>query len=134
MLYCLGLDEYPFTIFQYNCEVHFFIKFGIKFSIEEICIYCMHFVCCNVYILLTMLIIEIILYVFWVKLVWSALPNVFLLMKLELSALPYVLISTHNRFGILEHINYFEIVLNIVSEHGMLFDPYINLRLEKVSI
>ena len=106
MLYCLGLDEYPFTIFQYNCEVHFFIKFGTKFSIEEICIYYMHFVCCNVYILLTMLIIEIILYVFWVKLVWSALPNVFLLMKLELSALPYVLMSTHNRFGILEHIIY----------------------------
>ena len=84
----------------------FFIKFGTKFSIEKKCIYCMHFVCCNVYILLTMLIIEIILYVSWVKLVWSALPKVFLLMKLVLSALPYVLMSTHNRFGILEHIIY----------------------------
>jgi hypothetical protein len=64
MLYCLGLDEYPFIIFQYKCEVHLIIKLGTKLSIEEICIYYMHFVCSNVYILLTMLIIEIMLYVF----------------------------------------------------------------------
>jgi hypothetical protein len=38
--------------------------FGTIFSNEEICIYYMHFVCCNVYILLSMLIIEIILYIF----------------------------------------------------------------------
>ena len=56
----------------------------------------------------------------WVNFVWSALPNVFLLMKLVSSALPYVLI--------------FEIVDNIVSAIFMLLDPYINLRLEKVSI
>ena len=110
MLYCLGLDEYPFTIFQNKCEVHLIIKFGTKLSIEEICIYYMHFVCCNVYILLTMLIIEIILYVFWMKLVWSALPNVFLLMKLVSSALPYVLMSAHHRFGILEHIIYLRLL------------------------
>jgi hypothetical protein len=45
---------------------------------------------------------------------------VLLLMKLVSSALPYVLI--------------FEIVDNIVSAIFMLLDPYINLRLEKVSI
>ena len=67
-----------------------------------------------------MLLIESVLYVVWVNFVWSALPNVFLLMKLVSSALPYVLI--------------FEIVDNIVSAIFMLLDPYINLRLEKVSI
>jgi hypothetical protein len=67
-----------------------------------------------------MLLIESVLYVVWVNFVWSALPNVFLLMKLVSSALPYVLI--------------FEIVHNIVSGTFMLLDPYINLRLEKVSI
>ena len=74
--------------FNTNVKFIFFIKFGTKLSIEEICIYYMHFVCYNVYILLSMLIIEIVLYVFGVKLVWSALPKVFLLMKLVLSALP----------------------------------------------
>ena len=44
---------------------------------------------------------NIYIYVVWVNLVWSALPNVFLLMKLVLSALPYVLMSAHHKFGIL---------------------------------
>ena len=64
MLNCLELDEYPFTIFQKIYEVNLIIMFGTKLSIDEICIYYMHFVCCNVYILMTMLIIGNILYVF----------------------------------------------------------------------
>ena len=81
-----------------------------------------------------MLIIAIILYVFWVKCFWSALPNVFLLMKLVSSALPYVLMSAYHRFWDIRTYHKFEIVDNIVSGIFMLFDPYINLRLEKVSI
>jgi hypothetical protein len=57
---------------------------------EEICIYYMHFVCWNAYILWNMLIIESMLYVFWMNCVWSAVPNVFLLVS---SGLPYVLMS-----------------------------------------
>jgi hypothetical protein len=110
MLYCLGMDEYSFSILLKKCEVHLIIKLGIKLSIGEICIYYMHFVCCDVYILLSMLIIESMLYVFWVSFVWSALPNVFLLMKLVSSALPYVLISAHHRFGMLEHIIYLRLL------------------------
>ena len=45
------------------------------------------------YTFLIMLIIHIILYDFLVKLVWSALPSVCLLMKLESNALSNVLMS-----------------------------------------
>ena len=82
------------------------------------------FITCALYVALSIflivLLIENMLYVVWMYFVLSGLPNVFLLMKLVSSALPYVLI--------------FEIVDNIVSAIFMLLDPYINLRLEKVSI
>ena len=67
-----------------------------------------------------MLLIESVLYVVWVNFVWSALPNVFLLMKLVSIARPYVLI--------------FEVVDNIVSATFMLLDPYFNLSLNLTNI
>jgi hypothetical protein len=70
---------------------------GTTLSIEEICIY-------------YMLIIKSMLYVFWVNCVLSALPNVFLLMKLVSSALPYVLMSSYHRFGKVEHIIYLRLL------------------------
>ena len=73
---------------------------------EEICIYYMHFVCCNAYILWIVIIIESMLYVYWVNFVWSALPNVFLLVKFVSSVIQYVLMSAHHRFGMLEHTIY----------------------------
>jgi hypothetical protein len=60
--------------------------------------------------------------------------SMFLLMKLVSSALPNVLMSGHHTFWKIRTYNIFEIVDNIVSGIFMLFDPYINLRLEKVSI
>ena len=60
--------------------------------------------------------------------------NVFLLMKLVSSALPNVLMSAHHRFWDIRRYNIFKIVDNIVSDVFMLFDPYINLRQEKVLI
>jgi hypothetical protein len=85
----------------------------------------MHFICCNVYILVTMIIIESVLYIFRVNFIWSALSNIFLLMKLVSSALPYVVMCAHHRF---------EIVDNIVSGIFKFFDSYINLRLENFNL
>jgi hypothetical protein len=83
MLYCLDRTSQCYIVWVERPNAILF---------EEICIYYMHFVCWNDYILWTMLIIEYVIY-FWVNCVWRALPNMFLLMKLESSTLPYVLIS-----------------------------------------
>jgi hypothetical protein len=68
MLYCLGRTAHCYIVW---------VERPIAILFEEICIYYMHFVCCNAYILWIMLIIESMLYVYWVNFVWSALPNVF---------------------------------------------------------
>jgi hypothetical protein len=81
-----------------------------------------------------MLIIESMLHFFGSICVWSALPNVCLLMKLVSTALPYVLMSSYHRFGMLEHIMYLRLLTIYFRAPSCIVDPYINLRLEKVSI
>jgi hypothetical protein len=110
MLYCLGLGEYPFTIFQYKCEVHLIIKLGTKLSIEEICIYYMHFVCCNVYIFIEHANNRNYVICFLGEICLECSTQSGLLMKLVSNVLPYVLMSAHHRYMILQHIIYLRLL------------------------
>jgi hypothetical protein len=58
MLYCLGRTPQCYIVWVW-------VERPNTILFEEICIYYMHFVCWNAYILWTMLIIESMLYVFW---------------------------------------------------------------------
>ena len=67
-----------------------------------------------------MLLIDIILYEFLVKLVWSALPNVCLLKKLKSNALPNVLMSADQWFWVTRIDTIFGIVDDIVPDDFVL--------------